>query len=177
MKRSIEYATDGEAAEIIAVVEIRNQELQSCRWITFRGRNVLQDGLEEGLEVGSVSVGLELRDAGFGVRVDNREIKLVFGRVEIDEQIVDFVQDLLNAGVGAVDFVDDDDRRELGFESFHEHVAGLWEGTFAGVDEEHDAVDDLQGALDFTAEIAVAGRIDDIDLGSVVADAGGFGED
>ena len=34
----------------------------------------------------------------------------------------------------------------------------------------------FERALDFAAEIAVAGRIDDVDLDAVVADAGGLGE-
>ena len=45
------------------------------------------------------------------------------------------------------------------------------------IDQQHDAVDDLEGALDFTAEIAVAGSVDDVDLDVAVDDAGGFGED
>ena len=66
---------------------------------------------------------------------------------------------------------------QLGFERLHQHVAGLRQRAFAGVDQQHDAVHHLERALDFAAEIAVAGRIDDVDLDAVVADAGGLGED
>src|ERR1700728_2509529 len=176
MECSIEYATDGEAAEIVAVVKIRNQQLQGGRWIAFGGRDVLKDGFKEWLQIIAVAVGIELCDTGFRVRVDHGEIELLFGGIEIDEEIVNFVQDLLNAGIGAVDFVDDDDRRKLGFESLHQYIAGLRERAFAGVDQKHDAVDDFQGALDFAAEVAVTERIDDVDLGSVVTDAGVLGE-
>jgi len=34
---------------------------------------------------------------------------LVLGGVEVDEEIVDFVEDFLHARIGPVDFVDDDD--------------------------------------------------------------------
>ena len=47
---------------------------------------------------------------------------------------------------------------------------------FAGIDQQQHAIDDLQGALDFAAEVAVARRIDDIDLHAVIADARGLGE-
>ncbi len=110
------------------------------------------------------------------VGVDHREIELIFGRVEIDEQIVDFVEHFLDARVGAVDLVDDDDRRQARFERLHQHVAGLRQRAFAGVDQQHDAVDDFERALDFAAEIAVAGRVDDVDLDVVITHAGGFGE-
>jgi hypothetical protein len=53
----------------------------------------------------------------------------------------------------------------------------LREGAFAGVDEKDDAIDHAQGALDFAAEIAVAGRVDDVDLGVVEKQRGVFGED
>ena len=66
---------------------------------------------------------------------------------------------------------------ELGFERLAEHVAGLRQRAFAGVDEQHDAIDDLEGALHFAAEIAVAGGVDDVDLDAVITHAGDLGED
>ena len=64
----------------------------------------------------------------------------------------------------------------LRFQRLHQHVARLRQRAFAGVHQQHDAVDDLQRALHFAAEIAVAGRVDDVDLDAVIADAGGLGE-
>ena len=58
-----------------------------------------------------------------------------------------------------------------------QHVAGLRQRAFAGVHQQHDAVDHLERALHFAAEIAVAGRVDDVDLDAVVAHAGDLGED
>src|SRR5581483_4535725 len=46
-----------------------------------------------------------------------------------------------------------------------------------GVDKEHDAVDHAQGTLDFTAEVGVAGGVDDVDLLAFVKDGGVFGKD
>ena len=63
------------------------------------------------------------------------------------------------------------------FQRLAEHVARLRQRPFARVDQQHDAVDDLERALDLAAEIAVAGRIDDVDLDAVIADAGDLGED
>ena len=58
-----------------------------------------------------------------------------------------------------------------------QYVAGLRERAFAGIDEKDDAIDHAQGALDFAAEVAVAGRVDDIDFGVVEKERGVFGED
>ena len=65
----------------------------------------------------------------------------------------------------------------LASSALHEHVAGLRQRAFAGIHQQHDAVDDLEGALHFAAEIAVAGGVDDVDLDAVIADAGDLGED
>ena len=109
------------------------------------------------------SVG-EVLAAQLGVGVEHGEVELVFVRVEIDEEVVDLVEDFLGAGVGAIDFVDDEDGEQLGFERLGEDVAGLRQGAFGGVDQQHDPVDHFEGALDFTAEIGVAGGVDDVDL-------------
>ena len=118
-----------------------------------------------------------LRDAGFGDRVEHREIELVFVGVEIDEQIVDLVEHFGGARVGPVDLVDDDDGLQIRFERFHQNVTRLRQRAFARIDQQHDAVDDLERAFHFAAEIAVAGRIDDVDLGAVKTHAGDLGED
>ena len=111
------------------------------------------------------------------IGVEHGEIELRLVGVEVDEEVVDFVEDFLRARVGAVDLVDDDDGRQLGFERLREHVARLRQRAFGGVDEQHDAVDHLERALHFAAEVGVAGRVDDVDLAAVVVDGGVLGED
>ena len=49
--------------------------------------------------------------------------------------------------------------------------------AFAGIDEQHDAVHHLQCAFDFAAEIAVAGRVHDVDLHAVIKERGVLRED
>ena len=66
-------------------------------------------------------------------------------------------------GVGTVDLVDENDRREAGFEGFLEDETGLSLGAFVGVDNEHDAVDHFHDALHFAAEVRVSGSVDDVD--------------
>ena len=177
LQRALKYAADGKAPEVIAVIEIGNLGLQNGVRIARGRRNVFEDGFEERTQILGGIVQRLLRHTGSRVGVEDREIELVFLRVEIDEEVVDFVEDLRRARIRPVDLVDDDDRLQLGFESFHQNVTGLRERAFARVDEQHDAVDDLEGALDFAAEIAVAGRIDDVDLGAVETHAGDLGED
>src|SRR3546814_959420 len=91
---------------------------------------------------------------------------LVLVGVEIQEQLLHLVHDLVDAGVGAVDLVDDEDHRQAGLEGLAEHEAGLGERTLAGVDEQEDAVDHGQRSLDLATEVGVARSVDDVDLRS-----------
>ena len=97
---------------------------------------------------------------------------MVFGGVEIDEEIVDFIEDGSGAGVAAIDFIQDDDGRQLGLQRFLQNVARLRKRAFARVHEEKDAIDHAQGALDFAAKIAVAGRVHNVDFRVVIEERG-----
>src|SRR5207245_541628 len=90
------------------------------------------------------------------VGVNDRKIELVFGSVEVDEKIVDFVENFLGASVGAINFIEHDDRRKLGGKSFLQNVASLRQRAFASVNQDNYAIDHAQRTLDFSAEIAVA---------------------
>ncbi len=108
----------------------------------------------------------------FRVRVDHRKIELVFGGVEIDEKIVDFVEHGGGARVGAVNFVEHHDRRQLRGQRLLQHVARLRQRPFARVHQNQHAIHHAQRALDFAAEIAVAGRVHDIDFRVVIGERG-----
>ena len=64
--------------------------------------------------------------------------------------------DLGDAGVGAVGLVDQEDDGQLRLERLAQHEAGLRQRALARVDEQHDAVDHRQAALDLAAEVGVA---------------------
>src|SRR5580700_7185914 len=174
---SLEDAGDGEAAEVVGVVEVGDENLEDAGGVAFAFRSGIEDGLEKRLQIFAGNLGIEAGVADLRVGVEDRKVELVLGGVKIDEEIVDLVEDFLGARVGAVDFVDDEDGREARFESFGEDVAGLRQRAFGSVDEEHDAIDHFEGAFDFAAEVGVARSVDDVDLLAFVVDGGVFGED
>ena len=120
---------------------------------------------------------VERRPAGLGVGVDDRELDLVVGRVEIEEELVDLVDDLGDPRVGPVDLVDDQDHRQPRLERLAQDEAGLRHRALGGVDQQQDPVDHRQRALDLAAEVGVARRVDDVELDVAVADRGVLGED
>ena len=62
-------------------------------------------------------------------------------------------------------------------ERFLEHEAGLRHGAVFGIDEQKHTVHHLEDALDFAAEIGVAGSVDDIDRDALIGHRRAFGED
>ena len=83
----------------------------------------------------------------------------------------------MDALVGAVDLVDDDDDAVTQLQRAGEDETRLRHGALSGVDEQDNAVDHLEDTLDLAAEVGVARGIDNVDLGVAVADGGVFGED
>ena len=112
-----------------------------------------------------------------GVRVDDRELDLVLVGAEVHEQLVDVVEHLGRPGVGAVDLVERDDDRQPPGHRLLEHVARLRQRALGRVDEQQDAVDHQQAALDLAAEVRVPGRVDDVEADAVDVDRRLLGED
>ena len=113
-----------------------------------------------------------------GVGVDDREVDLLVIGIEIHEQLEDFVEDFVDAGIGPVDLVDHDDRLASRIRApcaSTKRVCGI--GPSAGVDEEQHAVGHAEDALDLAAEVGVAGRVDDVDLDAAVVNGDVLGED
>ena len=75
-----------------------------------------------------------------------------------------------------VDLVDSDDYTMTELERLGENEASLRHRAFGCIHEQDNTVDHLQNALDLTAEIGMARRIDDIDLRIFVVNGGVLGE-
>ena len=132
----------------------------------------IHDQIEERFEIFAGLFQVAGRGAGASVGINHGKIELLLGGIEIDEKIIDFVQDSGDAGVGSVDFVDADNRRQLGLERFFENEPCLRQRPLRSIHEQHHAIDHCEGALDLAAEVRMAGRIDDVDLHIAVMDRG-----
>jgi hypothetical protein len=102
---------------------------------------------------------------------------------QVHEQLVGLVDHLGDPGVAAIDLVDHEHDRHVGVQRLAEHEPGLGQRPLARVDEQHDAVDHRQAALDLATEVGVARCVDDVDRQAVgcgragVVDRGVLGED
>ena len=80
------------------------------------------------------------------------------------EQVENRVQHFLRVGVLPVDLIDDDDGFGAGFQRLAEDEACLRLRPVGRVHHQQHAVDHAHGALDFAAEVGVAGRVHDVDM-------------
>ena len=119
---------------------------------------------------------VERRHAIARRHVDDRRVELRLVGLELDEEIEHLVVDAQRIGAGTIDLVDHDDRRSAERERLAQHEARLRHRTVERVDDEQHAVHHAQNALDLAAEIGVARRVDDVDLGAVPVDGGVLGE-
>ena len=146
------------------MVDVVDDDLERSVGFALRRRDLLEDGLEEGLQRHARVVHRAARDAVAADRVDDREVHLGVRGLEIDEEVEGLVQYLVGARVLAVDLVDDEDDREAELDALLEDEPRLRERALGGVDEQQRAVGHHERALDLTAEVGVAWRVDDVDL-------------
>jgi hypothetical protein len=82
---------------------------------------------------------------------------------QVEEQLVRLVDDLGDPGIGPVDLVDHEHDRHVGVQRLAQHEPRLRQRALGGVHQQHDPVDHGEAALDLTAEVGVAGGVDDVD--------------
>ena len=147
--------------------------LQRHLGVVRRRRNRVEDGPEQRLQVGAVGLlavagAVQAGPAGLRRGVHDREVEHGAGvdagaLDQVHEQLVGVVDDLGDAGVGSVDLVHHEDHRKPRLQRLAQHEPGLRQRPLGGVDQQGDAVDHRQAALDLAAEVGVARGVDDVE--------------
>ena len=86
----------------------------------------------------------------------------------MDKQIEGAVHHVIDDSVRTVDFIDDHNGLMAEGECLPEHEGGLGHRTFLGVDQNKHPIHHAERTLDLAAEVGVAGRIDDVNLHSLI---------
>ena len=89
--------------------------------------------------------------------VNNREIKLLVGCFQFDEEIENLVQDLVRERVFSVDLVDDNNRLQFVFQRLAQNKTRLRLWPIVRIDYKQHAVHHFHNPLNFAAEIAWPG--------------------
>ena len=139
-ERAGQDAADADPADVIVVVDVRDEDLQRRLGVEVRRGHVLDDRVEEVVDelrpLRGRSVGLERRPAVAAGGVDHREIEGVVVGPEVHQQVEDLVQDLRRPRLGPVHLVDDHDGLEAVRQGLAQDVPGLRHGAVDGVDQQ-----------------------------------------
>ena len=169
--------TAGDDAAEIGIGFENGAEQPERAFLDHRRRDMLDDEVEQRLHAEIVRcVGRGAHPAVLAGPVENREIELIVRGVKCCEQVKHLVDDFGDARVGAIDLVDGHDRLQAELQRLADHEFGLRHRTFGGIDENDHAVDHRENTLHLAAEVGVARRIDDVDLGVFPMHRGALGE-
>ena len=105
-KRAAKHPGDGQTAEVVAVVQVGDQDLQCAGRVTRGCRNMLHDRLEKRTEISGGVFKRIFCDAGPGIGVEDRKIELILRGVKVDKEIVQLVDDFLDTGIRPIDLID-----------------------------------------------------------------------
>ena len=167
---------NGDPSDIRGILQGGDQHLRRSLHLG-RSRNDLEDRIQQGGDVAGRLTPVFGHPALLGAAVNCLEIQLVLGRSQVEHQVEHLFLDFVRAAVRLVHLVDDHDRLLAHFNGFVQHETGLRHAAFESIDQQQDTVRHVQHALDFSAEIAVPGRVDDVDLDILVHDRHVLGQD
>ncbi len=165
-----DQASDREPPDVVVVVEVVDLELGRRVGVARRSREALDDRVEQHLERRPRIAGGAQRDTGARIRVHDREVELRVVGAKIDEEGVHLVQHLGDTGIGTVDLVDAKHSRETELQRLFQDEPRLRQRPFGRIDDEENAVDHGERALDLAAEVGMPRRVDDVDLHAAVRD-------
>ena len=100
-------------------------DLQHGFGIAGGGRNGFHDLFEKRLQTGRIVADGEMSYAEFRVGVNHGKIELIFRRVEVDEEVVNFVEHGGRPRVGTINLVENHDRRKLRGQGLLQNVTRL----------------------------------------------------
>ena len=168
------YFADTDAAYIFIIVNGTDQNLSVGIRISFRRRDVIQDGLKKRHHILGTVLQLQHGIACLCGRIDKGAVQLLIRSVQIDEQFQHFIDDFGRAGLRTVDLVDADDDRELQFQGLSQHEFCLGHSSFKSIHYQDHPVYHFQDTFYFAAEIGMSGCVDNVDLCSLIINSSIF---
>ena len=152
-------AADGNAADILVIINAGNEHLERAVNVLLGLGDVLEDGVEQGLEVCARNLGRVACSALTAGAEQHRGVELLVGRVKIHKKLKHLVNDLVDALVGAVDLVDNNNDSVAKFECARQDKSRLRHRAFGRVNKQDNAVYHLEYTLDLAAEVRVSRRV------------------
>ncbi len=168
---------DADNANIVVVVELRDLHLQSAFNINVWRRNAVNNRLIQRSHVFSHVFVIQTCDTVQRRSVNDREVQLLVGCVEVNEQVEDLINNPVRTRARAVNFVDNHDWFQAMGECFFGYEARLRHWAVKCVNHQQHGIHHGHHALNFTTEVGVPRGINDVDTVVIPFDRGVFSED
>ena len=131
---------DCDTADILVVVNAGNEHLERAVNVLLGLGDILQYGIKQGLEIRARNIGRVARRTLTAGAEQHRGIKLLVGRVKIHKKLKHLVDDLVDALVGAVDLVDDNNDSVAKLECARQDKSRLRHRALGRVNKQDNAV-------------------------------------
>ena len=162
--RAALHATDGNAANIIAVVNRGYQHLQRAVGVHVRCRNVLQNGLEQRGQIFARRVRRQACRAVAAGAVQNRAVQLLIRSVQRQQQFQNLIADVCQTGIRTINLIDNNNNLVTKLQRLFQNETGLWHRALKCIDQQDNTVNHLQDTLDLAGEVGVTRGVYNIDL-------------
>ena len=166
---------DGDFTYIVIIVQGRNHELERAINIAFRARAIFNNAFKERFQVIAVIVHRIFSNPVAAIRIDDREIQLVIVSFQFHEQFQYFIFYFGNAGIGFINFIDDDNRLQFLFQSLAQYIFRLRHRAFKSIYQKQNAINHVEDTFYFATEISMPRSIDYVDFYAIVHDRSIFG--
>ena len=93
---------------------------------------------------------------------------------QIQKQLLDFMQHFFWTSILTIHLVDYQNHWQVESQGLRQHITGLWQRAFCGVDEKQNSIDHRQRTLYFPTKVGVARSVNQVDLGALPFDLCGF---
>ncbi len=169
--------SDRDPSPVGVVVQRRHEHLERRGRVGDRCRDNVEDRLHQRAKIIRQLIRLQASTSGSTNGIQDREVELGLVDRELEEEVHDQPFDLVDTRIPLVDLVDDDDRAQANLQRAAKDGPRLRHRAFGCVDQQNAAIRHIKDALDLTAEVGVARRVDDVDLHVAVTDRGVLRED
>ena len=162
-------ATDGDTSYERRVLERSDKHLAGA-FNDLGCGNVVEDGVEEGIDVVGGLLPIVRHPTLLGRTEDGHEVELFLGGTKVIHEVEHLVLGNVWCAVGFIDLIDHDDGLQSDLDSFLQYEARLWHRTLKGIDEQEAAVGHIEHTLHLATKIRVSWGVDDVDFCALVID-------
>ena len=130
-------------ANKLIVIDIGHQHLKRGRRISSGGGNPLSNHIKERFQIIGLIFQILLGNAELCTGIDNWKIKLVFGSIQLTEQVKNHINNRFRPSTGAINLIDHNNRFNPQIERFLQHKTGLGHRSIKRIHQQQNRIDHL----------------------------------